>query len=181
MVYLTSFLFSPHGRWNGLFFWERTAGGLDVFRVFCRGPECVNVECTKKKKPTRTMHWIVIVTMVLLLRGLAQRCVTVLRPDGVRLSDLHLKHKLNQLGSCGLVVLQQFFSSKPRCMHTSAAKPTGVFLQISDLRSTRKLRLCFYSLLSLEVLPRSCLGSEGTRQRVIIIIFFVSEENRLCF
>lgn len=69
MVYLTSFF--SHIVLGTDCFWERTTGGLDVFTVFFRGPECVDVECTEKKNPTCTMQWIVIVTMVLLLQDLA--------------------------------------------------------------------------------------------------------------
>lgn len=51
MVYLTYF-FSPAWYLEQSVFRERMEEGLDVFRVFCRGPECVNVECTKKKSHT---------------------------------------------------------------------------------------------------------------------------------
>lgn len=41
------YFFPPTRPLEQIVFWERTTEGLTVFRVVCRGPDCVNVECIK--------------------------------------------------------------------------------------------------------------------------------------
>lgn len=221
-------LFSfPHGT----VFWERTAEGLDVFRLFCRGPECVNVECTKKKSPTHNAEDCVCdngaivagLSIVLCLPTGSWWCQTVrstinaqLKPVtdlwvacapivpcfvlfSPNLYTMYLQQTYKWLQKPNILGVKGFLSKElvslkvtarhmmvVLCVKNQLLKRTSRFknpvysldfLQSLYFKSTSKLSLCFQRLLSLKALPRSCLGSEGTRRR----FFFVYEENRLCF